>query len=927
MKSYSTLITDTPPIEWEKVPKGDFERTVIDYFESNCDKFKEKIAIIDRLSSIKYDEFNAKSNQLARSILNSLGDIRDEPILFLSNQSISSIITTFAILKSGNIYVALDASNPIERLKAIIEDSEARLLITNNQSLNTAEQLMAPGMKLVNTDSIDPELSRENLPLRSKPTNLAVIFYTSGSTGKPKGVILDHRALMERVAAKINTEFITRNDRLLLPFPIGFGWSTQPVFSALLTGATLFLISYTDMSLTDLRTWLEENKITYMPSSSSFFRQFVASLPDGSMDLFPNLRSIHVGGEVFHPQDVRNWQKHFSRNCRLFHSLSSTEAGGITKMFYHTDTEINQEVLSVGYLFEPMRLFILDEDNNPVPENKIGQIAYSSPAILKGYWKRPELNARVFIPDPEEPGKTLFLSGDMGCITLEGELQFHGRKDDQLKIRGFRVEVAEVEASLARHPAVKDVCVMGLVEQNLSKSVQLVAYVNIIAGNLVTQNHLRSFCLENLPDYMVPSRFIFMKDWPINQNGKVDRKALPKPDASRPELSATYSAPKTELENQICAIWQDILGLEKVGIDDDFFELGGSSLSALQMIMAVEKIIPQKVSTEFFQNPTVSALVNNLDKPMDVNSEKGDQDLRSGLPGQLGPRPNLRRRLGFIRKAIPYWPFYSILRQPYGKGLNKLVRFSRKPKLVKLIYGKQFSLMKQFISKLPNQKPLNEIMQSNFIGNILSHLFTRSYKFDLADSSISPAANSKNYIWIDLMRIISDPASDEFHKYFLVEGKENLKQAMQTGKGIILVTYHGIARFASLAMRCELNTGEIMTVTQKRARDRGKAWEADEAKKNSRAFDSAVVADEALKGQRQLLEGKIIQVISDVDNEIGGTYQANLAGHKYMLKTGLAELALNTDSIVIPFYNTVRSDGIFVVTIKPPLEPGAGNRQ
>lgn len=927
MKYLSSVNTEAAPSDWDEFPSGNFELTAIDYFEPISEKFKEKIAIIDRTSSIKYGELNNRSNQLARAILDSLGDVRDEPILFLSNQSISSIIITFAILKSGNIFIALDISNPIERLNAIFEDSGSRLLITTNQDLELAGKLITPGMKLINLDALEPGYSGENLPIRSKPADLAVIYYTSGSTGKPKGVLLDHRALMERVAAMINPEFITRNDRILMPFPLVFGWSVQPIFAALLTGATLFMISYTDRSLSELRTWMEKEKISYMPAPATFFRQFLASLPEGSRELFPNMRNIHVGGEVFHPQDVRKWQAHFSKNCRLVQTLASTEAGIITKMFYHTNTPIDRDVLTVGYLFDIMKLVILDEDNNPVGENVIGQIAYSSPSLLKGYWKRPELNDRLFIPDPDAPGKTLFLSGDMGCIRFDGELEFHGRKDDLLKIRGFRVEVAEVEASLAKHPAVKNVCVMGLTEQNISKAVQLIAYINLFDGSQLSQSEIRSFCIKNLPDYMVPSRFIFIHEWPLNQNGKVDRKALPKPDSSRPDLASVYSAPKTELENQICDIWQEVLGLGKVGLDDDFFELGGSSLSALQMIMAVEKIIPKKISTEFFLNPTIASLVSNLDLIDENISQVNDKEERAKLPGQLGPRSSLRRRLGFIRKAIPFWPYYFILRQPYGTGLNNLLKFSRKSRLLKLIYGRQFELMKQFISNFPDHKPLEEIMQANFIGNILSHLFTRSYRFDLFDPLVDKQDKKKNYFWFDMMRIFKVPTSDEFQKYFTVEGRENLERAMKTGKGIILVTYHGIARFAILAMRFALNTNEILVVTQKRARDRGTVWATDKARKGTRAFDSAVLADEALKGQRLLTNGRIIQIVSDVDNEIGGTFQANLTGHKYKMKIGLAELALNTESIVIPFYTTVRGDGKFVVVIKPPLEPGSGERQ
>jgi amino acid adenylation domain-containing protein len=580
MKLFSEQFFETPPPDFQPIPKEDFDSTVVEYYERIVESYSDKVAIIDKYSEINYRDFNSLSNQCARSIINILGDVKDKTVLFLADLTISSIIAILGIVKSGNIYVALDSTNPIDRLKAILEDSQAQLIITSERNKEIANTLAASGLQILNLDSMDPDLSRENLPLRLNSKNLAVIFYTSGSTGKPKGVLLDHRALMERVAAKINTEMITSEDRLLLPFPVGFGWSTQPVFGALLTGATLYIRSYTDMTLSELNVWIENNQITYLPATPSFFRQFLASLPQDGHQLFPRVRNIHIGGESMHPQDVHKWQKIFSDNCKLIYSLASTEAGSITEMIYHTNSDVNQESLTVGYLFDPMKLFILDEEDMPVQGNAIGQIAYRSPAMLSGYWERPEINSQKFIPDPEDPSQIVFLSGDMGRYTTDGSLEFLGRKDNQLKIRGFRVDTAEVEAALMSYPSVKGAFVTGWSDNKANLEQQLVAYLSLKDHEEISLTGIQNFLTINLPEYMLPTRFVILPELPLNPNGKVDRKALPDPGNKRPEINSLYTPPGSEIEKNICEIWQEILNLDTVGVTDNFFELGGNSLTA-----------------------------------------------------------------------------------------------------------------------------------------------------------------------------------------------------------------------------------------------------------------------------------------------------------------------------------------------------------
>jgi amino acid adenylation domain-containing protein len=931
MKLYSSQPAVIPPEGFIPVRPEDFERTVVELFELIVGNFPDKVAIIDKNSQISYRDYNTLSNQCARAVLNIIGDVKDQPVLFLADHSISSIVAIMGILKTGNIYVALDVTNPIERLNSIIEDSQARLIITSNLNLKLAKDLSSSGIQILNLDTLDPNLPKENLEKRATSKNLAVIFYTSGSTGKPKGVLLDHRALVERVCAKINSEYIYYKDRLLLPFPVGFGWSTQPVFAALLTGATLYVRSYNEMSLTELQEWLVSNRITYMPASSSFFRQFITSLPDNEMKLFPDLRSVHAGGETLHPQDVINWQKYFSENSNFYYSLASTEAGSITKVFYRTNSKVNEDLLSVGFLFDPMKLSILDENDQPVPDNTIGQISLQSPALLRGYWRRPELNQRIFIPDPSDPTKQLFLSGDMGRILPDGELEFLGRKDNQIKIRGFRIDTAEVETALYKHPAVKNVFVTGWSDKDKMTEPILVAYLSLKKGKDLSVSDLRTFMADNLPEYMLPTRYLILQELPLNQNGKVDRKALPDPGTERPEIQTTFAAPTSDLEKNLCKIWQEVLSVDHVGIHDDFFELGGSSLTALQMIIRVEKLVKQKVSPNFFQHPTIQNLIADIEPD---GGKKADRsiDVKHSLPRKSDTKVNkqFRYRKFFIQleSALVVFPFRSLLDMPFVEGIRRLRKVANKPLVVKFLYGYQYGLLRSFMSTLSDcHRSPQQVMPDSIIGNVLINLFARTVDDDESVQSAERLTNSPYRFWKDLIELINNKPLNEIEKYFSVSGLEILTQAHQNNKGVILLSYHSnVGRFATMALKPRLGNEEIVTINQRVARQQSSKWENFESKKDTEAFDSALFANEALKGQHLLMEGKIIQLVGDIEYQ-DAKHRLVLSGRKYALKTGFAELALNTGALVIPVFNTLKPDGRIHTIFRPALTPGSGDRE
>lgn len=937
MKSFSSELIERTPEGFSPIPKEDFSCTVVEYFEAAVERFSQKTAIVSNNGEISYRNFNEVTNQCARSILNLMGDIRREPILFLADFSIDCIITIMGILKSGNIYVALDASNPVERLKAIIEDSGSHLIITTSRYHDIAETLAQSGLMILNLDDLDKSLPKENIvPRRSKSQDPAVIFYTSGSTGKPKGVLLDHRAIMERISTKINSEKIYHEDRLLLPFPVGFGWSTQSVFGSLIIGATLYIRSYNESSLSDLHEWLELNKITNMPASSSFFRQFLASLPDEGKGLFPAMRNITTSGEVLHPVDIRDWQKHFTENTTLVYGLSSTEAGAITKNRYTIKSNVNQDNITFGSLFDSMKLFILDENNVPVTNGNIGQIGVQGSVILKGYWRKPELNQRIFINNPEDPDKKIFLTGDLGRIRTDGTLEFLGRKDTQIKIRGFRIDTSEVETAFLKHPAVKNVFVTGFTDNGNLPEPLLIAYISHGKQNAPSETELKTFATENLPDYMVPSRIIILDELPLNSNGKVDRKALPVLDSLRRTNGTNFVAPRTELERKICEVWQDILKIDVIGIHDDFFESGGDSLIFLQMIIRIEKLVGQKISNKFLETPTISNLVSELNAPsLEGSQTNGKISENSRVMSRINQRESSRTRksVGFRKKlrqlesTLTILPFLHILNKSYPDGILWLLRSYSHSRVFRFLYGYQYKLLENFLEDMGcSRENAARIMPASFAGNVLINLYARTVDDDETIQSSKRMEESPYLFWNSLVKVIHETPLDQLDQFFSLSGQNHLEQAIEKKKGVILVTYHTTAgRFASQALSRRMGIKRITTITQKVALQQGsKRKELNSPHRTSKRPDSVLFAIEALKGQHLLMEGSVIQLVGDIE-----TYDfqnsKNIANRKYTFKTGFAELAVNTGAVVLPLYSALQPDGHIHTTILPPLDPGSGD--
>jgi amino acid adenylation domain-containing protein len=594
MRDHMPLIAALPPdqqaIRAKCVhPTGTFipfepaaiEQSIPDRFEQQVASYPDRLAVKTRSHALTYAALNHAANGVAHALLTQHGP-GSEPIALLLEKDAPLIATILGVLKAGKIYVPLDPFSP-PRLRSILEDLQARLIVTENRHLHLANELAPKMLQVLNSDEIDASRGQENPELSLSAATLAYILYTSGSTGQPKGVVQNHRNVLHKVMRYTNDVHLSMDDRISLLPSCSFEAAVRDVFGALLNGATLFPFILKDEGLTPLANFLTQEEITIYHSTPTVFRHFIATLT--GQEAFPMLRLIYLGGEPVSKQDMELYRAHFAPHCIFVNEFGSTEHGTGCQYFIDKEGQLIGSVVPVGYAVEGVEILVLDETGHMVGVNGIGEIALRSRYLSPGYWRKPELTQAAFQPDPRGGGERIYRTGDLGRLLPDGCLEHLGRKDFQVKIRGHRIEVAEIELALCDLAAVQEAVVVAREEK--PGDMRLVAYIVPAQQPPPTPRELRGVVQERLPDYMVPSAFVFLEALPLTPTGKVDRLALPPPSMARPDMATPFAAPRTPMEDTLTRIWTEVLGLTAVGIHDPFLELGGDSLMAMQIVSRV----------------------------------------------------------------------------------------------------------------------------------------------------------------------------------------------------------------------------------------------------------------------------------------------------------------------------------------------------
>ena len=592
-------------------PLEEIEASLSARFEKHAAQFPERVAVSHRGKTTSYDQLNRLANRLARQMQQaspaSTQDAEQTVALLLGHDE-QAIAGMLGALKCGKIFAAFDPGYPRERLNHMLDDSNAQLIVTNTQYQPLAESLMdglSRKIGVLNIDQLDPSLADVNLIQRIDPGQIAYIVYTSGSMGKAKGVMQSHRNVLHFIRNYTNSLHLSCDDRLSLIPSFSFSAAMMDIFGALVNGASLYPFDVSEDGLDTLADWLNENEITVYHSVPTIFRHFVADIPDGTT--FPHLRLIDFGGEPVSRRDVELYRSHFSPDCLLVNGLGATELNVIRQFIIDHETEFLGDGVPVGYPVPETTILLLDEDGNEAGYNQPAEMVIESRYLSPGYWRQPdqtEASFKVVAGDLRR-----YYTGDLGRLRPDGCLEHYGRKDLQVKIRGVRIEPAEIETVLLAQDAIKEAAVIA--QDNAAGEKILVAYmVAKDPADAPAVDMLRNLLLEKLPPSMLPSEFIFLAAMPLTPTGKIDRRALAIPEKEEAaEPKDEYVAPRTPMEEMLVQIGLEVLNVERIGVNDSFFGLGGDSLLAAQFISRIRSAcqvdLPFRV---VFRMPTIAKI-------------------------------------------------------------------------------------------------------------------------------------------------------------------------------------------------------------------------------------------------------------------------------------------------------------------------------
>ena len=585
-------------------------------FEQQAEREPDALAAVFENTRLSYRELNERANQLAR-YLRSRGVGTEVPVAICLERSIRILVALLGVLKAGGAYVPLDPSYPRERLAFMLEDAQPTVLITQQSVVG---KLAADNAHVICLDADREKIERESSenPAGSALTEqLAYIIYTSGSTGVPKGVMVSHGSLANAYQAWRHAYQLDSVHSILQMASFSFDVFTEDVLRALCSGAKLVLcpkeLLFAPDELYELMLREEVDFADFVPA---VLRALVQQLEQTGRRL-EFLRVLVSGADILYVEDLRKLQQVCGSRTRLMNSYGVTEATIDNTSFENAATENaatalpSDGIVPIGRPFANLRIYLLNEWLEPVPVGVAGELHIGGDCLARGYLNRPDLTAEKFIPDPfsRDAGARLYRTGDLARYRSDGNIEFLGRNDYQVKVRGLRVELGEIEATLLQHTEVQKAIVTAVAVTGEGRDHQrLVAYVVSHQGFAPGAHELRSFLKERLAEQMLPSAFVFLDELPLTPNGKVDRRALPEPSPSRPEPEQGFVAPQTATEKALCDIWAALLKLESVGIHDNFFESGGDSILSIQVIARAKQLGIGLTPGQIFEHPTIAQL-------------------------------------------------------------------------------------------------------------------------------------------------------------------------------------------------------------------------------------------------------------------------------------------------------------------------------
>ncbi|MGZ4164918.1 MAG: non-ribosomal peptide synthetase, partial [Tumebacillaceae bacterium] len=585
-------------------------------FEQQVARTPDAIAVVFEEQKLTYRELNEQANKLAHA-LQKRGIQPDRLVAIYLEHSPELIVGLLAILKAGGAYLPLDPVYPLDRITYALEDAQVPVLLTVERLAAKLPELQTQVICLDADAAVIAQESEQNPVTEVTFDNLAYVIYTSGSTGRPKGTLIEHRGMMNYIQWAAQAYEVAAGDGVPVHSSIAFDLTVTAIFPPLMTGKQIVLVPQSvgvDSLLQVLEQYQNFSYIKLTPAHLKLLNQQVS--PARAKNLF---RKIIIGGEALYADDVAFWLDN-APDTELINEYGPTET--VVGSIVHTvsrDLEVSGSI-RIGRPIANTQIYLLDNHQQLVPVGATGEIYIGGAGVARGYLNLPELTAERFVAHPftDKQDERLYRTGDLARYLANGDLEYLGRIDHQVKLRGFRIELGEIEAVLAQHPAVREAVVV--VREDVPGDQRLVAYV-VAKDEALASTELRGYVANHLPEYMVPSAYMLLETIPLTANGKVDRKALPVPDATR-HAESEFVAPRTETEEQLAEIWQEVLRVEQVGIYDNFFELGGHSLMATQLLSRMRNAFEVELSLRLlFEMPTIASIAAHIETATMTNGQ------------------------------------------------------------------------------------------------------------------------------------------------------------------------------------------------------------------------------------------------------------------------------------------------------------------
>ncbi|HEX5883539.1 MAG TPA: amino acid adenylation domain-containing protein, partial [Pyrinomonadaceae bacterium] len=609
-----SLVTDSERsvllAQWNDTRKDSpsLGRSVHRIFEEQARKTPNRIALVCGSEQLTYAELNARANRLARYLLRN-GVETESRVCICLEPGVELIVAALGVLKAGAAYVPLDPAYPDSRLAFMLDDCGARVLLSESRLL--AGRVPSDDVTALCLDEKRAEIMRESPDdpaVTVSGDNLVYVIYTSGSTGRPKGAGVTHNGFVNLVHWFVSEFGLTERERVLIISSFSFDLTQKDLFAPLMTGGQLHFPTSVLYDPAEIVKTISADQITLINCTPSAFYPLVETAGPGFQKL-ASLKNVFLGGEPINVSQLREWSTHC--NTEVVNTYGPTEASDVCSSFRVADIEHATSVPPIGKPIDNAELLILDQGLNLVPAGVAGELCVGGIGVGRGYLNDPSTTAERFVPHPYSsvPGARLYRTGDLTRHLPDGNIEFLGRLDHQVKVAGYRIELGEVESVMVQHQAVKE-CVV-VVRNDAHGNARLIAYV--VPEQSLDVSALRRYLADRLPAHMIPSLFVSLEKLPLTPSGKVDRRALPAPDTIGMAIDSDYVAPRTALEEVLAGIWREVLAVERVGIHDNFLELGGHSMLAMRCISAMRQLfrieIPLRV---LFESTTLEELAEAL---------------------------------------------------------------------------------------------------------------------------------------------------------------------------------------------------------------------------------------------------------------------------------------------------------------------------